>query len=271
MRRRSKDEATQTLDFFRSFLTFEVDFQNKPNKAVTDLQQNLHNRARIQIACRCEITEMRSGRATEYFLGENCKTERVGASRELGIFTQPNADFRPIMSHADTLVLKSWDKNDKGVMLVPASLGLQPDRQLLKNETAFVRHYFHLRQTEGTILKDTQEIIAAADRGQPLFARTEYTQADHRIVLDYPIWTINVSERHQSYQTDTGPILHADFSKPYDSLIERFWLAFSAFNSPNWIEMIVQKPTLLGHGISVNHYEESVWIDHCKNSVIAVG
>ena len=256
------------LDFYRSFVVFELDFEKHPPKTVSDMRQNLHNRARIRIECRCQITDP-SGDSTEYFLGEGTKSERVGASRDLTIFTQPNAEFRPIMSDQDTILLKSWDKNDKGVMLVPASLGPQPERQVIKTSDAFHKHYFQLKYTEGTVLADAKAVVQATDAGQPLVARTEYTQAGHRVVLDYPVWTMNVSERYVAYQTDTGPVIYPDFAQPCDRIVERFWLAFCAFNEPNWIEFIVQKPTPIGDGISVNHFSEMVWIDDCKNTVIA--
>src|SRR5688500_4194260 len=106
----------KVLDFYRSFTVFEIDFDKKPPRSVSDLRQNRHNRARIRIDCRCTITGP-DGLARHYYLGESNKSERVGADRQLGIFTQPNADYRPIHSNEDSLILKSWDRNNKGVML----------------------------------------------------------------------------------------------------------------------------------------------------------
>jgi hypothetical protein len=77
--------------------------------------------------------------------------------------------------------------------------------------------------------------------------------------MDYPVTTLNVSERH-----------HAYFSKPVERVPDAFWLAFSAFNSPDWIEFIVNRPTPVADGISVNHYSESVWVESCKNTLYAV-
>jgi len=50
---------------------------------------------------------------------------------------------------------------------------------------------------------------------------------------------------------------------------ETFRLAFAAFNGPDWIEFIVQKPTPLGGKLSVNHYSETVQVE-CKNSIFAL-
>lgn len=257
------------LDFHRSFIVFEMDFDKFPPKTVSDMRQNTHNRARIRIDCRCEITDP-GGKTVNYYLGEACKTERVGADRQLGIFLQPNADFRPVVSEVDTAIFKSWDKNDKGVMLVPASLGPQPERQIIKTSEAFNRQFFILNYNEGTVLTDINKIVKVTDAGKPLVARTEYTQAGFHVVLDYPLVTFNVSERHKFYQTDTGPVVYPELAGHEDRVAEGFRLAFCAFNNPDWIEFVVQKPTPVGDGISVNHYSEQVWVD-CKNSIIATG
>ena len=256
------------LDFHRSYVVFEMDLEGFPPRTVSDLRQNTHNRTRIRIDCRCQVTEP-SGKAVDYYLGECTKTERVGVGRDLGIFTQPNGDFRPIMSEEHSLLIKSWDKNNKGVMLDPPSLGQQPERQIVKTSEAFWKHQFMLNETEGRALKDAGQIIEAADAGSPIVARTEYSASGYGIVLDYPVKTINVSERHMAYQTDTGPVAYLDVSRPLDRVVEGFWLAFCAFNGPDWVEFIVQKPTLVGDGISVNHYSEPAWVDGCVNTLFA--
>lgn len=256
------------LDFGRSFFWFEIDFEKKPPKTVSDARQNTHNRARIRIDCRCELTTP-TGQTTEYFLGEACKTERVGVGRDVGIFTQPNADFRPVLSADYALIFKSWDKNDKGVMLVPPSLGPQPERQVIATQDAFYRHGFLLHPVEGVELTTVDAVIQATDAGQPLVARTAFDVAGYHVVLDYPVVTLNVSEKFQGYQTDTGPVLFPDLAQPHTQPLDMFWLAFCAFNSPDWTEFIVQQPTPVGAGISVNHYSESRWVEG-RNSLIAL-
>lgn len=256
------------LDFNRSFVVWESDFEANPPKTVSDLRQNVHNRARIHIDCHLRLTAP-GGTITDYYLSEACKTERVGADMELGIFTQPNADFRVVMSEVDTIIIKSWDMNDKGVMLDPPSLGPQPERQVVLTPN-FWTHRFLLNDTNVTELPRPIDVIEAVDAGKPAVARTEYTSNGYGIVLDYPVTTINVSERHDFYQTDTGPVVYADFSKPVVRAPEAFWLAFSAFNTPDWIEFIVNRPTPIGDGVSVNHYSETVWVTNCTNTLYAV-
>ena len=84
-----------------------------------------------------------------------------------------------------------------------------------------------------------------------------------------PVVTLNVSEKFQGYQTDTGPVLFPDLAQPHTQPLDMFWLAFCAFNSPDWTEFIVQQPTPVGAGISVNHYSESRWVEG-RNSLIAL-
>ena len=258
------------VDFHRSFIFFEIDFDKKPPKTVTDMRQNKHNRARIQIDCRCQITNAQ-GKSTDYYLGESCKTERVGCAREVGIFMDPNADFRPVMSEESAVFFKSWDKNDKGVMLQPPSLGPQPERQVVDPREAFYRHALQIRHASASLLADAKEIVRATDDGQPLVARTEYPMAGYRVLLEYPIFTFNASERTLFFQTDTGPVVFPELTQPHTRVEDTFRLAFCAFNSADWIEFLIQKPTPVGNGISVNHYSASLQISGCWNSIFAVG
>jgi hypothetical protein len=255
------------LDFSRSFLFFEADLDVKPPKTVSDFRQNRHNRARIQIDCFCRITRP-NGRSEDYYLGESCKAERCGCTREEGLFIQPNADFRPVYSRDDMVIFKSWDRNNKGVMLIPPSLGPQPERQVVKGDEAFYRHGLQLKRIAARQLKTHAQIIAASNAGHPLVARTVFFEAGFRIRLEYPILTFNVSERYDFYQTDTGPVIFPELKPGTKRLGETFRLAFSAFNSPDWIEFILQKPTPIGRGISVNHYSESLQRE-CTNTIFA--
>ena len=255
------------LDFDRSFVFFESDFEAHPPKMVSDLRQNVHNRSRIRIDCHLCLTDQ-SGNTTDYYLSEACKTERVGADMALGIFTQPNADFRIIMSDADSIIIKSWDKNERGVMLDPPSLGPQHERQVIST-SSFWKYHFLLNRRNVDELATPDAVVEAVDDGLPVVARTEYTSNGCGIVIDYPITTINVSERHHFYQTDTGPVIYADFSASVERSAEALWLAFAAFNTTDWVEFVVNRPTPITDRISVNHYSETVQVTGCRNTLFA--
>jgi hypothetical protein len=256
------------IDFNRTFFFFELDLVAKPPKTVSDPRQNRHNRARIRIDCHCHITGP-TGKSTSYYLGESCKTERVGCSRRMGLFIKPNADFRPVYSTLDLVVFKSWDRNNRCIMLTPPRLGPQPEKQVINTEEAFYRHQLLLRHASAAELKCTSAIIAACDAGRAMVARTEYRRAGFGVLLEYPIFTLNISRRHQFYQTDTGPVIYPELKKDTRRVGSTLNLAYVAFNSARWAEFIIQKPTPIGKGLSVNHYSQVAQVD-CKNTIFAL-
>src|SRR5690349_18419348 len=97
----------KTINFSRSFFTFRIDTLKKPPKTVSHKPPFSLNNARIPIECVCEMKDKNTGNTQTFFLGSNCKTERVGV--EADIFTQPNADFVPIVSQQQFLFLKTFD------------------------------------------------------------------------------------------------------------------------------------------------------------------
>jgi hypothetical protein len=256
------------LDFHRSFFSFEQDFDVKPPATVSDFRQNRHNRARIRIDCRCRVTQP-DGIGTDYYLGESCKAERVGCERAEGLFIQPNADFRLVYSSRDDVVIfKSWDRNNRRVMLIPRSLGPQPERQVLAVKGAFYRHGLQIASARARELKRKSEIFRASLDGRRIVARTAYGVAGYKVLLEYPVLTLNTSDRHGFFQVDTGPVIYPEITRRTRRVADSFRLAFVAFNSADWTEFIVQKPTPVGRGLSVNHYSETVQID-CTNSLYA--
>ena len=257
----------QAIDFSRSFLTFRIDTLKKAPKTVSHKPPFTLNNARIPIDCRCEITDQETGQAQEFVLGVNCKTERVGVERD--IWTEPNADFIPIMSSKQFLHLKTFDQAGKQVMLYPPSLGVQPERQTGRLEETYDRVRIDLAYREGEVLETPDQIIEATLANETLVARTEIESDRYVAVIDYPVKTMNANERDKIYQTDTGPILFPDItaSREPEELIEGLELAFSAFNAPDWIEFLVRVPTPIAEGISVYHYSQSIRCD-AKNQII---
>ena len=116
----------QTIDFARSFLTFRIDTQSRPPQTVSHKPPFSLNNARIQVECRCVVTEIDTGWSETFVLGANCKTERVGVARE--IWTEPNADFQPIYSGTRFLNLKTYARRGIGVELYPPGSGVYLQR-----------------------------------------------------------------------------------------------------------------------------------------------
>ncbi len=155
---------------------------------------------------------------------------------------------------------------------VPASLGFQPERQSGLVKEAWTDLWISISEVEGQKLETFDKIAAATFDGAPLVARTEYSDGGYEICLEYPIKTFNVSERERVFQTDTGPIILPDFSadRKAEFFIERFDLAFAAFNNADWIEFVINAPTHLSDEISVNHYSQTRRIENVRNSIIAL-
>jgi len=255
----------KTIDFSRSFFTFRIDTLKRPPKTVSHKPPFSLNNARIPVECVCEIKHKKTSVSQTFVLGANCKTERVGV--EADIFTQPNADFVPIVSNEQFLFLKTFDRAEKGVPFYPPILGTQPERQTGRVEEALDNLRIDLTHHTAEVLEKPADIVAAVLGNRPLTAQTKIDHLEYEATLSYPIKTINANERDNIYQTDTGPILVPDFSKTPDQFIAGFDLAFSAFNCPSWIELLVRTKTPLENGIPVYHYSKSMRFE-ARNSIM---
>ena len=258
----------QVCDFSRSFFTFSIDLEKQQAITFSHESAVTLNRVRIPLECRCRIMPADGSPAIDYVLGASCKTERVNVER--GMWTEPNADFCPVASEEDFLLIKRWDRTDKGVMLHPPSLGVQPERHVGKAAEAWADHRLDVSPAEGRQLEGADQVVEAVRGNGLLVAQTEFRLGNGDAVwLEYPVKTVNVSERHGYYQVDTGPVLFPDLSIGQDNRIGDFRLAFVAHNGPAWAEFIVNVPTPLAEGISVNHYSKSVGVE-ANNRMIEV-
>jgi hypothetical protein len=256
-------------DFTRSFLTFRLDFEKKPPVTVSHAPPFSLNNARMQLESRCRIRDRESGIMTEYVLGASCKTERVGVLQD--VWLEPNADMCMVLSEEHYLDVKSWDTTNKGgTMLYPPSRGVQPERLMGKVADVFDSTKISLRMVEGELLRTAQEIVKATLADELLVGQVEFSaQERYDVILDFPIKTMNANERHNIYQTDTGPIILPDFSIRFDHIMETFQWAYVAFNCPDWAEFILRAPTPLTDKISVNHYSKTLRLD-TKNTVFRI-
>jgi hypothetical protein len=261
----------QTIDFPRAYVRFRIDLAAQPAITLSHKAPTTLNNVRINLECRTTITDP-PGKTTEFVLGAACKTERVGAPKDLWL--EPNANFNLVASREDFLVIKSWQKCGMGVKLVPETLGVQPERQVGKVKDAWVGFSVDTPSAPATELTTIEEIIAAIRGDRPIVSRTEYTQAGHRVVIEHPVKSINYSERENVYQTDTGPVVLPDLSEARlakeGGLIGTLDMAYSAFNARDWAEFIVKVPTALSPDIKVNHYSKPVHIDGTRNSLLLV-
>jgi hypothetical protein len=267
---RFSEETMHIYDFSRSYFRFRIDLHVQPAITVTHAWTTTLNNVRIHLESRCELVHRITGKSHVYVLSASCKTERVGVKRDC--WMQPNADFCVAASDEEFLVLKNWAHKDMPVAIDPGATGQPLERQSGLCREAWADFGYELRPAEGRTLDSIEDLIAVVQGDRPLVAHNEYDDGDYRVCLDYPVKTINFSERERVYQTDTGPILLPDLSPARLAhgarLIDCFDLAYAAFNSEGWAEFIVNVPTPVGEGIRVNHYSRPRRIEPVHNVLI---
>jgi hypothetical protein len=260
----------QAIDFGRAYFWFRLDPRVQPTITVTRPLPTTVLNVRINLECRCAVTHRRTGAKHSYVLGASCKTELVGPDRDL--WMEPNADFCVAVSNDDFMVLKSWARNNMPVEAHPEVSGVPVERQSGISSDAWAEFAFDLPEVRGHGLGSIEDIIAAIRGRCPIVSRTEYDDGNYHVVIEHPVKTINYCEVDRVYQTDTGPILLPDLSpqrlERCERFVECFDLAYSAFNSAGWAEFIVNVPTPVGEGISVNHYSRPRRIEPVRNSLI---
>jgi hypothetical protein len=255
-------------DFERSYVRFRIDTTKKPPKTISRKLPMTLNNVRMTLDSRVAITHEPSGRVYDYVLSASCKSEQVWVDRD--VWHEPNADMCMLAGADEFLVYKRWDKTDKGVLLYPPSLGVQPEKQLGDPRETFDRFSIDRATRPGRVLETVDAIIEALFAATPVVAQTEYQSGDYHVLLEYPVKTVNFSERERYYQVDTGPILLPDFTTGEKSLLAACRLAYVAHNKPDWAEFIVCVPTPVSDQIKVHHYSQSVRLEGVKNRLIAV-
>ena len=118
----------QILDFARSFILFRVDVVNKPPVTVTHKPPFTVNNARVPIESHCRILDRETGLTHSFNLGASCKTERVNVERD--IWTEPNADFMPLVSDTQFMTVKTFDHAGRRIRLFRRSSATSPSARL---------------------------------------------------------------------------------------------------------------------------------------------
>ncbi|MAE66889.1 MAG: hypothetical protein CMJ18_21740 [Phycisphaeraceae bacterium] len=255
----------QTCDFRNSYFFFEVDHDRAPT--VTAKQPIKHNQVRIPLECLCEVTAP-DGTVTQFMLCASCKTERVAVERD--IFNLPNADFCVVASDRDFMIVKRWQQCDMSVERESSEMAVHIDRQVGNASDAWTSYRTDRSMVEGRPLESDAEIVKAMHANTAIVSRTEFDLEDgHRVLLEYPVKTLNVSDRAGNYQIDTGPVLYPDLSIDHESFIGNLRLAYVAHHQPDWAEFIVNVPTRIDGGALVHHFSDRVRVD-AKNTMIAL-
>lgn len=256
----------QVCDFTHSYIRWRIDTLKKPVLTVSRPLPMTLNEVRAPLECRAVVTEEATGRTREVVLGVSCRTEQVWVERD--VWHQPNADMLMYAAADEYVIFKRWDKVDKGVMRFPPSLGPQPEKQPGDPTESFDMFALDLIWQEGRNLETVEETIAELKSNRRVISQTEYAVNGCRVLLEYPVKTVNFSERERYYQVDTGPVLLPDPADPLS--LPAFRLAYVAHNCPEWAEFIVNVHTPLTEEIKVNHYAQPERIQGTVNRMIAV-
>lgn len=255
-------------DFAHSFIRWRIDTLEKPVVTVSRPLPMTLNAVRVPLDCRTVITHEATGMVQEIALGVSCKTEQVWVDQD--VWHHPNADMLMWATRDEFVIFKRWDRMDKGVMLHPPSLGPQPERQLGKTRDAFARFALDMKSQPGETLDDSQAIIAALAGDRTVIAQTTFRAHGYHVLMEYPVKTVNYSEREHYYQVDTGPVLLPDVTAPATDMLLRCRVAFIAHNASTWAECLACVPTEIADGLRVQHYAESIRLEDTVNRMIAV-
>ncbi len=260
------ESNSAVCDFARSAIRWRSDTTKmKPLTMSRPAATTLNN---VRMPLECLATVARGGERFEFGLGASCKTENVFVERD--VWMAPNADMCAVSGANQFLIIKRWDRADKGVMLHPASLGPQPERQCVDPAAAFETHGLVIRRRLARRLESMETILEVLQGDREVVSRTTFAIDGGAVTVEYPIKTVNYSERHRYYQVDTGPVLL--FGEPTGpNLVEHFHLAYVAHLGGDWAEFLVSQPTRLeGHGVSVHHFSKVRRVN-AQNSLWVVG
>lgn len=141
------------------------------------------------------------------------------------------------------------------------------------NHGHFLDVHFHIEMVNAEDLDEDEKIVQAALDNRILNGRTRVSDDSDRYhaMLEFPIKTMNVNDINNTYQTDTGPILLPNFTSAKERMVERFQLAFVAYNRQDETYFVIQEPTpiVAGSKEKVSHYSKVVRVD-AQNSVLAL-
>jgi hypothetical protein len=215
----AKESETKGCNFTKSFITL----CGRSSKSNT----------RINVEARCKIHDTFTGKREKYYLLTSCKGEDTYSKGRL--FLDPPYDFSMIVGDKEFLIMRNFANS----LADNVQYGLKE---------AFGDIDFHIKTARIEKLSDKMKIAMITEGRAIVNGRIEIRDQSgrYRAILEFPIKTLNVSKENELYQVDTGPILLPDFSAPENkAMIERFKIAFVAYNNSYEAYFIIKEPTEL--------------------------
>ena len=197
------------------------------------------NTIRILIDSRCEITNNETGISEWFYLITPCRTEWMYRDDMLWK-NDPNLEFVGIYSK---------NQYRHGHVQVQDKLRPQQDLAIAKDIAVGLPDFhpnlsFYNKTNE--LLNDNDVVQATLDL-TPIIATTEIQSPDgkFKVIIEYPIKTMNFVKERNRFQVDTGPILFPDFELDSIYDIEKLQLAFVCYNNRVIAEFVSRVPTVI--------------------------
>lgn len=228
---------------------------------VTHITTKKANQARITIEGRCIYQNTETGIIQDYFKFASCKAENTYAKKDL--FMEPNYDFSGVYNEENYIIFRSRQFHEQNY----AERGNSKER--------FDSIKVELQQEKKVKkLKDIQQIVDQTLKGSKLVGRTSFKISNtEKVIIEYPIKTINVNDIEWIFQVDTGPLAIPHPKKQGMSILDSIELAFVAYNQFDTAYLIFNSPTTIEGltDVKSNHYSEIVELKDVVNEIYTVG
>jgi hypothetical protein len=198
---------------------------------------NPENSVRFWVESRLRVIDEKTGRTEDYYQCGSCKSEDTFAPSHL--FYSDNYDFTPVFGPQYGIVYRRKAYLNPNYKTCPEAADMWGG-QLYK-----------LKEPEYCMLLESNEDIRKATHDAvPLVAQTELynTEFGLRTIMEYPVKTMNIHDRKNMYQVDTGPVLLMDLSANCERTVDAISLAYVAFNAPDFADFVIEQPTHISDG-----------------------
>lgn len=201
-----------------------------------------NNRVRFQIESRTLVVT--PDRTVQLYQCCSCKAENTFASEDL--FQKDNYDFLPVFSSKEVVVFRRYAR-------LTNSYRTLYDVKSLWNQPIIFQPLVAAEK-----LSEYSEIKMAAETGIPLVGRTIIMATERtRLIVEYPIKTLNIHPEKPMLQVDTGPFVVPEFRKNCgEDLMNSLSLAYVAWNNHEHAEFIFEKPTRITESVFAYHYSD---------------
>jgi hypothetical protein len=220
------------------------------------------NRVRFWVESRVRFVDEMNNIVEDYYQCGSCKSEDTFAEKNL--FYKDNYDFIPVFGPEYGIIFrrKAYLNDNYKCCQKVEDMWKGQEYKLKKSE------YFEILNNNESIRNATHEAI-------PLVAQTEIYNKENRlrVIIEYPIKTMNINDSRNLYQVDTGPVLLPDLTERYERFVDSIRLAFVAFNASHFADFVIEQPTSIIKGskevCQVYHYSEIVSLT-AQNSLYAI-